>query len=342
LVEGLHRQRDAAWKELDGLCRPGVVELVVDARRRFKIDEGVDLLSRHTLHWIEHFVLARRPAEWDRFAGDDDGWREFRAYLLLKAGKLFLWDLGPPSGGNSRPEQFNRLATFLAGDPHGAASALGCQGRYEFKRYCRPLKQVPGDLIDFLWLNDEALWVLVADATGKSWPAHLLVQGLAVQWKSLATSPDLTPGDLMVLLQNLFKDRLPEGLFFDAVVARFDSNTVTVAPAGYARVLLRHGAHKEAELKCLGGGYLGIDYPVLQVGQQETWPFRPGDELTFATDGLYEHPLKGPQLGDVILGVLARVADGKSLHEDVLRALSYASCRDDPSDDISIATVRRR
>jgi hypothetical protein len=163
-----------------------------------------------------------------------------------------------------------------------------------------------------------------------------------VQWKSLATSPDLTPGDLMVLLQNLFKDRLPEGLFFDAVVARFDSNTVTVAPAGYARVLLRHGAHKEAELKCLGGGYLGIDYPVLQVGQQETWPFRPGDELTFATDGLYEHPLKGPQLGDVILGVLARVADGKSLHEDVLRALSYASCRDDPSDDISIATVRRR
>ena len=39
-------------------------------------------------------------------------------------------------------------------DSAGAASVLGCRGRYEFRRYCRPLKQVPGDLIDFLWLSD--------------------------------------------------------------------------------------------------------------------------------------------------------------------------------------------
>ena len=341
LVEGLHRQRDVAWRELDGLCRPGIVDLVADARRRFEIIEEADVLSQCTLHWIEHFVLRRRLVEWDQFGGDERGWREFRAYLLVKTAKLFLWDPGPLSVGNGKPEKPAKPGILLGEDPHSAASALGCLGRYEFKGYCRPLRQVPGDLIEFLWVNDESFWLLVADATGHSWPAHLLVQGLSVQWRSLATSPEITPGDVMVLLQNHFKGRLPEGLFFDAVVARFDPQTVTVAPGGRARVLLRHAAQKEAELKCFGGGLLGIDYPVLQVGQEETWPFVPGDELTLASDGLYEHPLKGPQLDEVILRVLARVGEGNSLHEDVLRALSYAMAQDVPCDDISIATVRR-
>ena len=345
LVEGLHQQRDVAWKELAGLCRPGVVKIVVDARRRFQIHSRyeVETLSQYTLHFIEHFVLARKPAEWDRFAGSEGGWREFRAYLLVTAKKkLFSRDPGPLPGGNGAPEEPGNPATSLAEDPHhSAASALGCMGRYELKCFCLPVEQVSGDLIEFLWINDESFWLLVADATNHSWPAHLLVQGLSVQWKSAAASPEMTPGDLMVLLQNHFQGRLPDEKSFDAVVARFDCESVTVAPAGCARVLLRHGAGKGTELRVFGGGFLGMDFPVLQVGQEETWPFKPGDELTLASDGLYDHPLCGPQLSQVMLQVLDTVAEGKSLHEDALKALRYAMAQDVQCDDVSIATVRR-
>jgi serine phosphatase RsbU (regulator of sigma subunit) len=299
------------------------------------MDEDLNSLTLHTLHWIELFLRSHQPEEFNAFAGDEGGWRQFRNYLLLKTAKLLLWDVGGFGypGHSSSPPQ----------DPN-AASALGSQTRYEFLRYCRPLKRVPGDMIEFLWINDRSFWVLVADGTGHSWLPHLLAQGLSVFWKSVVASPDMTPGKLFVLLHEQLQTCLPDGFFFEAALARFDSASVTVALAGDICILVRQQGDRVARPRDLGercGGWLGLAGADRQVGDQETWPFSPGDELTMASDGLFNQPFGEQRLRHTILGDLAAVAQGRSLHHDVLQILENALASNSPDDDISVATVRR-
>ncbi len=342
LVEALRSQRPAAWKQLDWLCRPVIVELLIALRRRSEMEEDLDSLTLNTLHWIELFLRSHTPEEFNEFAGDEAGWRQFRNYLLLKTAKLLLWDLGRPPGVGSAPGDPGQ-STSPPQDPN-AASALGSQTRYEFRRYCRPLKRVPGDMIEFLWINDKSFWVLVADGTGHSWLPYMLAQGLSVFWKSLVASPDMTPGKLFVLLQEQLQTCLPEGFYFEAALARFDSASVTVASAGDICILVRQQGDPVArprELGELGGGWLGLEGVDRQAGHQQTWPFHPGDELTLASDGLSNQPLGEQRLGHTLLGDLAKAAQGRSLHQDVLQILEDALAGNSPCDDISVATVRR-
>lgn len=341
LVEALRSQRPAAWKQLDWLCRPVIEGLLSAERERCGMEERLEQLTLHTLHWIELLLRSCEPEEFKGFAGDEEGWLLFRNYLLVKTKKLFLWNLGPPPGddGPGGPGQ----SVSSPGDPH-AAAALGSQTRYEFRRYCRPLKRVPGDLIEFLWINDESFWVLIADGTGDAWLPYLLVQGLSHLWKSLVASPDMTPGKLFLLLHEELQKCLPDGFFFEAALARFDPGTVTVACAGDISITVREQGDRGARSRDLGercGGWLGLEGLDRKLEDQETWPFCPGDEITMASDGLFNQSAGQQRLRETIEDDLARVPQGNSLHHDVLQILENALTSNLPDDDISVATVRR-
>jgi hypothetical protein len=340
LVEALRSQRPAAWRQLDWLCRPVVVRLLLAERERCGMEEKLEQLTLHTLHWIELYLRSCKPEEFNQFAGDEKGWRLFRNYLLVKTKKLFLWSLGPPPSdvGSGRPSPSGPSP----GEPD-AASALGCQTRYEFQRYCRPLKRVPGDMIEFLWINDKSFWVLVADGTGHSWLPYLLVQGLSVFWKSLVASPDMTPGKLFALLHEELQTCMPEGFYFEAALARFDSASVTIASAGDVWILVRQQGDPVARPRDLGdrgGVWLGLETH-RRLDDQATWPFNAGDEITLASDGLSNQPLGNQRLRETLPDGLGRTVQDGSLHRDVLQILDNALARNLPDDDISIATVRR-
>lgn len=342
LVVGLRQDQKGARRQLELLCRPGCVLML---RRRFNALEPFKerLLAERTIIHIRLHLTSRPLELFDQFSRKGsrkkDGWREFRAYCLWIVGKS-LWGPGPPEGDAGIPPRSARPASASApnADPF---LAVGHQTRYHFHQFSRPFDEVSGDLIEFLWVDDQSFWVLLGDVAGKSWLAHLVAQGLSGQWKSLAALPDMTPGNLMSLLQAQLETCLPDDLFIETVVARFDPTTVTVAPAGMIRVLVRGRDGAPVDLRELEGGLLGVKYDEPQVGHQVSWPFSPGDELAFASDGLYDQRFRLWTLQHAIVSMLASLARSGSLHQDILTVLRYAMDVAPPGDDISVATIRR-
>ena len=197
-----------------------------------------------------------------------------------------------------------------------------------------PRDLVAGDLIEHA-VRGDTLWLLVADATGKSWPAHLVVSGVSSLWKSHDKSPDREPSDLLALLETQLVSHLPEGVFVEAVLGRFapDGHAV-ICSAGGSTLLLRGPKGAPITLRQLSGSWLGLD---IEPRTQESLTLEDGEEITFATDGLYDQPMGEKRCRDTILKILSRRPAAESLHRGVVDFFERARHDTPQFDDVAIA-----
>jgi serine phosphatase RsbU (regulator of sigma subunit) len=136
---------------------------------------------------------------------------------------------------------------------------------------------------------------------------------------------------------------LPDEVFVEAALGRFTSGgEASVAGAGFCRVMFRRAGQKSVNLRRIGGHLLGCFWG--NDHEQESWSLLADDELTIASDGLYEQPDEfGLKLENSIIEQIAgRLAPGGITHNIVLEVLRDVVGDRPRNDDVTVLSVLRR
>ncbi|WP_161569225.1 PP2C family protein-serine/threonine phosphatase [Candidatus Oscillochloris fontis] len=148
-----------------------------------------------------------------------------------------------------------------------------------------PARETSGDFYDFIKLDHERLGIVVADVTGKSIAAALVMAMARSTVRSEATR-HVKPSEVLhyanqtLCNDNTFKEMIT------AFYGVLDTNSLRFAfsNAGHPYpVLRRNGQLEEMEI---GGLPLGSS-PIAMYSEQEI-ELQPGDQLFLVSDGLYE------------------------------------------------------
>jgi len=172
-------------------------------------------------------------------------------------------------------------AQIFTKDPHAIAGPGRWTALYQ------PALDLGGDFYDFNADADGLTWV-VADVSGKGVPAALVVSMLKAFCKTLYPQR-LAPARFLLALNTLFADELPTSMFFTAVVARIETDTLTWCSIGHPPgILLRtDGSTEELDTS---PGMLGVwadQFLLTHVGEHRK-AIAAGDRLCLYTDGLVE------------------------------------------------------
>lgn len=146
-----------------------------------------------------------------------------------------------------------------------------------------PARAVGGDLYDFL-LEDESLWLIVADAAGKGVSAALFMAVTRTLFRAVAHSDATVASVVSRMNSELARDN--DGQFFvTAVVGRLDlrSGALTYVSAGHPPPL-RAAASGVAALESTEGMALGIMADAVYAEGRVT--LAAGDVLLLFTDGV--------------------------------------------------------
>lgn len=147
-----------------------------------------------------------------------------------------------------------------------------------------PCRTVGGDFFDFFTMADKRLGMVIADVSGKSVPAALLVStfhgALHAMCETVPTLEELT-----MRLNELLVETTPDNRFVTAAFAIWDAGTrcVTTLSAGHEPVLLLRNDRTFDELNA-GGLIMGMISGATYTYQRTR--LNPGDVLCLYTDGV--------------------------------------------------------
>lgn len=316
LVEGLQARRPAARARLQELLREPVARLLGELARRYGIDADNAMLTQHALHAAETGLRAR-PAE--AFAGLN--WNVFRASALVQIARTAAAPHGAGTPGFDGPPSLPEVPS------------------YHSDTYFRPYSRYGDQFFGGDWYAGRAfqgyLWVFLADVTGHGYFAYLLATALPAVWRYCwGQHPGLAPqpAELLAVMHEQLADSLPEGIFLECTLARFDqAGEVIVSPAGGVRMLLRRGKRPPEVVK-LRGAWLGLAAPAAE--DQHALRLGEGDELILSTDGAFDQ-LDG---FDAVNGLPREAA----LFDDLRERLDQSISAGPQKDDVTLVLLRRR
>ncbi|MDJ0839442.1 MAG: PP2C family protein-serine/threonine phosphatase [Acidobacteriota bacterium] len=216
---------------------------------------------------------------------------------------------------------------------------------YELAVEMRPYYLVGGDFYDFIILENGRLCVCLADVSGKSLPASMIMSTAQASLRALNSFSGLSPRDVIEKLNLHMCQSTQSNKFitlFYAVLCP-ETHTLQYINAGHNRPILIHPDHS-FELLDKGGMVVGM-FPSAsyQVG---TVKMDPGTELLIYTDGLSEvTDREGEEFGDDRLVETLRRKRGQGTVEqekdDIVREVMDFSS-DSMVDDMTLLLLRRR
>jgi hypothetical protein len=323
LVTALRSPGSEARAVLRAWCQESIRRLVAAVASRLATGGAdVETLTTRALRWLELYLRARDPAAYQGLGRDT-----FVLSLLLAAYRC----LDPV-------ERHRQEALSLGG------SEPECD-TYKIRSYSRPLEQSGGDWWDHDAERGRMLWVIIGDVTGHGYPAYLLAAGLPHLWRAKPIAELRArmqePRDVLAALGRELEEVLPDDLFVEAALGRFDPfGAVVLAAAGGSRPILRRSRANQAEVLSLSGGFLGLE---LGERDQCSWTLYDGDELVLATDGLFDQPCgDSERLGTRLAECCAQqLCSGRDLHAAVLEVLGQALVQNAQQDDITVITLLR-
>ncbi len=188
---------------------------------------------------------------------------------------------------------------------------------------CMPAAHVGGDYYDFFKLENGYIDVVIADASGHSVSAALLMmEARSVLHAKVVSSR--TPGQTLAIVNDLLCDDLVRSeLQISMFYVRFDleNHSISYANAGHTRPLLyKNDSNDMVELDA-DGLLLGI-YSDVKF-EDKVCSFLPGDLLFMYTDGVTEsQDSSGELFGDERLSELIRAYHENS-PDDIVTAVSH-------------------
>jgi serine phosphatase RsbU (regulator of sigma subunit) len=293
---------------------------------RHQIGHGREVLIDRTLSWIAMFLRSRNPSDFAGMSRD-----VFVVYLLAKAFKLLTADRkGEPPGPPTDKRGEHQLDSTL----------------YQVWSHSLPHGTVGGDWLGVGVEGNDSLWVIAADVTGHGYLASILARGLPHLWgmQSIAElrSRACLPHELLDALNDVLEPVLPDAIFVEATLARFTpAGRVVLAGAGFCRVVLRRAVVGRLDLHHIGGPYLGLGSG---TRDQLDWAICVGDEMTMASDGLFEQPDGDSAESRLEVSLVQRTAGhleaGRTLHDAILAVLGEVLGGCHQHDDITVVTIR--
>jgi sigma-B regulation protein RsbU (phosphoserine phosphatase) len=230
-----------------------------------------------------------------------------------------------------------RIQARLLPDSPPRVPGLEIAGHYE------PAREVGGDYFDHVAIGDGRVLLVIADVSGKSVPAALIMSG----FRAALLSQDLARGEPAVLagrLNDLLHASLEPGKFVTAFLGFLDgrSGRFVYVNAGHnpPLVIRRDGSHAALDQ---GGTLLGIQ-PSSVYAQGEI-VLAPGEMVALYTDGVTEGAdPTGQQWGDGRLIEMLR--NGRSepcaaLAQRIASAVRAFEGAPGATDDITLLIARR-
>lgn len=204
-------------------------------------------------------------------------------------------------------------------------------------------KEVGGDFYDYYALDENRIFLVIGDVSGKGVPASLVMAVTMTLFKAYAR-PERSPATVAARVNAKLAEGNDTGLFVTAFCAVLDLRTgvLDYANAGHNPPLVLRTSGESGYLPRQGGLVLGAvpDYPY-RTGSLR---LAPGDTLLLYTDGVTE----AMDAGDTLFGE-ARLLDAclaerrrapKVLVESLFGAVREFAGDAPQSDDITILAVR--
>ncbi|MCD8350363.1 MAG: SpoIIE family protein phosphatase [Planctomycetaceae bacterium] len=154
----------------------------------------------------------------------------------------------------------------------------------------RPAKEIGGDYYDFLPVDDRHVGIAVADASGKSIPAALVMSTTRAILRFVAPGSS-SAAETLSRVNAILSVDIPKGMFVTAYYVILDplGRTMLCASAGHTPLLIAR-ADGSVELLNPGGIALGFDSgPIFQRSiREQRVGISSGDRVLLYTDGVVE------------------------------------------------------
>ena len=154
----------------------------------------------------------------------------------------------------------------------------------------RPAREIGGDYFDFLPVDDQHMGLVVADASGKSIPAALVMSNTRAILRFVAPG-SLSAAETLTRVNSILSVDIPKGMFVTAYYIILDplDNSILCASAGHTPLLLAR-ADDSVEILNPGGIALGFDSgPIFQRSiREQRVKLKSGDRVLLYTDGVVE------------------------------------------------------
>ena len=218
---------------------------------------------------------------------------------------------------------------------------------YSLKGFQQTCYSVGGDYYDYIKLEDGRIWLMIADVSGKGYPAALTMANLQAMLRGLATL-DWPIEQATGYLNEALCDTLTAGRFVTLFMAKLqpESHSIVWVNAGHVPPLLLHtessGKHNITAMEASSpplGLIKNLQFDVIRTD------FNAGDTLLAYTDGVTEtssHVGK-ERFGDLRLREwLIEHADDPldNLPQTLLEDLKTFG-RNDQDDDLTLLCVKR-
>jgi phosphoserine phosphatase RsbU/P len=207
---------------------------------------------------------------------------------------------------------------------------------------CIPATHVGGDYYDFFQRGDDLVDVVMADVSGHSVGAALIMVETRSVLRAQMQETRSTREILRVLNDLLYDDLTRAELFITMFCGKYDgaTRTLTYANAGHTRPLLfQHGSCQELDAD---GLILGVEREVLFEGKSVL--LVPGDLLFIYTDGIIETERESGELFGVarLSQLLSTMLDREpeEIIERVLAEIKEFSSPSPLQDDISMVVMK--
>ncbi len=232
----------------------------------------------------------------------------------------------------------------MASLPHPSRAFPG-ERRFTLEALLEPAREVGGDLYDFFMLNQDRVFFMIGDVSGKGLPAALFM----VVAKALAKSVALRSGADMAAIMNAANQELlrenPEMLFVTSVAGILDASS--------GELTLCNAGHDAPRRVCVDGHVERLqpaDGPPLCVMDDFQYPVQryqlaPGECLCLCTDGIGEAmnqagQLYGNERLDRLLGGLAVHATPATIVQAVRDDVRVHVGGAEASDDLTLLVLR--
>jgi serine phosphatase RsbU (regulator of sigma subunit)/CHASE2 domain-containing sensor protein len=226
------------------------------------------------------------------------------------------------------------------------AAAFPGEKRFEVHASLEPAREVGGDLYDFFRLDDDHLFFMIGDVSGKGLPGSLFMAISKALYKSTALRRH---GEVAAMMREadaeISRDNA-EGLFVTVVAGILDarSGALQYCRAGHEPAFLLPRGGRALERLHEGGGppLCSVDgFPYTAVSRS----LEPGDTLVLITDGITEAArddgrLYGRVRLETLLAGLGAAASAAEVGEAIRRDVTLFTGGAEPSDDMAILVIR--
>lgn len=349
----LDRPDWSSWVEAGLLLLLGGVTVYLMPMRPVWVTTGIFVIGSVTAAGLAHFAFDSHRLLLDPLVPT-----AFAALVFLTMLGALLTEMDRRRRSLRAALQKERLgAARIAGELQAArdiqmgilpdvSSLPGVPSSVNIAAFLESAKEVGGDLYDAFMVDDQRLFFLVGDVTGKGVPASLFMALSKAMSKSAALrGPDLAMDAIIEMANDEISRENPAELFVTMFAGVIDGRTgrIEFCNAGHENPHIVGADGNIRELACDGGPPLcvfeGFPYP------REEVTLAPGETLVMTTDGVTEaRNTAGALYGhDRLVAGMKSLSAAHDLNDGLaglVRDVRQFEDGADPTDDLTLMAIR--